>query len=414
MRTNIKWLLWGIASLLYAYQYILRVMPNIMIGDIMNQFHMDSLLFGQFSGIYYIGYSLAHLPIGLLFDRYGPKKILPIFMGLTLLGTLPLLITDFWIYPVVGRFFVGIGSSAAILGVFKIIRMTFPAHQFTRMLSFSVTIGLIGALYGGRPISDLKILYGFHEVTGVVLMIGLILIGVAYFLFPLHKPHSKNDTVANELRTVISAKKSLLICVLAGLMVGPLEGFADVWGAQFLKKVYGFDDKIAASLPSLIFVGMCFGGPALSFIAEKTNNYGVIILSAVSMAVSFILLLSGLMTQTILSILFICVGVFCAYQIIAIYKAASYVSEKNVGLMTAVANMVIMIFGYAFHGLIGYIISYVDGARSEISHYSASSFQWGVSIIPAALMFSALGFMILLIREKQDEIFGVTKKARMQ
>ena len=106
-------------------------------------------------------------------------------------------------------------------------------------------------------------------------------------------------------------------------------------------------------------------------------------------------------------------GVFCAYQIIAIYKAASYVSEKNVGLMTAVANMVIMVFGYAFHGLIGYIISYVDGGGSEINHYSASSFQWGVAIIPAALMFSALGFMILIIREKQDEIFGVTKNRKM-
>lgn len=412
MKTTIKWTLWGIASLFYAYQYILRVTPNIMIGDIMNQYQIDSSVFGQFSGVYYIGYSLAHLPLGLLLDRYGPKNILPLFMGLTFLGTLPLVLTDFWLYPIIGRFFVGVGSSAAILGVFKIIRMTFPENQFTRMLSFSVMIGLIGALYGGRPVNDLKALYGFHEVTWGILIIGLVLIGLTYFMFPKYKSDSKKETAVEEIRTVMTAKKALLVCFLAGLMVGPLEGFADVWGAQFLSKVYGFDEKVASGLPSLIFVGMCFGAPVLSFIAEKTNDYGVIILSAVGMAVAFILLLSGFMTQTTLSIMFVCVGVFCAYQIIAIYKAATYVPAKNVGLMTATANMIIMIFGYAFHSLIGYIIGCVEGGGSDICNYTASSFLWGISIIPAALMLSSLGFMILLISEKRDEIFGTPKKAK--
>ncbi len=55
---------WIIASIFYAYQYILRVMPNIMFDDIMQQLHIDAAVFGQFSGIYYIGYTLMHLPIG--------------------------------------------------------------------------------------------------------------------------------------------------------------------------------------------------------------------------------------------------------------------------------------------------------------------------------------------------------------
>ena len=45
------WMVWIVASIFYAYQYILRVMPNIMLTDIMQQFHIDSATFGQFSGV---------------------------------------------------------------------------------------------------------------------------------------------------------------------------------------------------------------------------------------------------------------------------------------------------------------------------------------------------------------------------
>src|SRR3954466_8676222 len=114
---TIAWAVWVIASVFYAYQYILRVMPNIMLNDIMEQFDMSATTFGQFSGIYYIGYSLMHLPVGIMLDRYGPKKIMTGCILLTVIGILPLLFSDYWIYPIAGRFLMGIGASAAILGV---------------------------------------------------------------------------------------------------------------------------------------------------------------------------------------------------------------------------------------------------------------------------------------------------------
>lgn len=73
---SIAWVVWFVASLFYAYQYVLRVMPNIMMTDITQQFHIDTLVFGQFSGVYYIGYSLMHLPIGIMLDRFGPRKVM--------------------------------------------------------------------------------------------------------------------------------------------------------------------------------------------------------------------------------------------------------------------------------------------------------------------------------------------------
>ena len=180
----LAWMVWIIASIFYGYQYILRVMPNIMMNDILWQFNIDAATFGQFSGVYYLGYSLMHLPIGIMLDRFGPKKVMPISILMTAIGLLPIIFSEYWVYSIIGRFLIGMGSSAAILGLFKIIRLTFNEKKFTRMLSFSVTIGLMGAIYGGGPVNYMCTTLGYKAVTSIFACIGMGLSIVMYYIVP--------------------------------------------------------------------------------------------------------------------------------------------------------------------------------------------------------------------------------------
>ncbi|MGL4540524.1 MAG: MFS transporter [Candidatus Rhabdochlamydia sp.] len=386
---TIAWAIWVIASIFYAYQYILRVMPNVLLNDIMQQFDIGAATFGQFSGVYYIGYSLMHLPIGIMLDRYGPKKMMTICILLTVVGLMPLLFANHWIYPIAGRFLVGLGSSAAILGVFKIIRMTFNEALFPRMLSLSVTIGLIGAIYGGGPMSYMREIFGYQIVIQLFAAAGILLAIITYWIVPDIKSPSQ-ETVISDIKEVLSNKKVIWSCIFAGMMVGPLEGFADVWGTAFLKQVYGFDGAVAASIPSMIFIGMCFGAPLLSLIADRVGSYLATIIGAgLIMTLCFFLLLFWQLASGILTISFILVGICSAYQILAIYKASTYVREQVAGLTTAVANMIIMIFGYAFHASIGGIINLMGGPK--LSH----ALMYGVAVIPIALCLGTAGFILL-------------------
>ena len=386
---------WMTASIFYAYQYILRVMPNIMIDEIMAQFHLSSASFGQFSGIYYIGYSLIHIPVGILLDRFGPKKVMTGCILLTTLGLTPLIFSEHWLFPTLGRLLIGIGSSAAILGVFKIIRMIFSAERFPRMLSLSVTIGLIGAIYGGGPVSFMRDMLGYQPVIQILIVAGVVLALATYWIVPNIKEAPKASVMSN-IKEVVTHKKVMASCFLAGLMVGPLEGFADVWGTVYLKQVYGYEGTLAASLPSMIFIGMCFGAPVLSFIADKIKSYlGTIVGSAILMALAFGLLVSGTMPGGVISLSFVIVGICCAYQILAIYKASTYVREEVAGLTTAVANMIIMIFGYVFHAIIGFVVGSLGGPSN------ANALIAGVSVIPGALIVAAIGYTILWSKERR-------------
>ena len=392
---GMAWCAWFVASIFYAYQYILRVIPNIMSQDIMQQFNIDAAIFGQFSGAYYIGYCLMHLPVGIMLDRYGPKKVMSACILISVIGLLPIIMADQWIYPIIGRFFVGVGSSAAILGAFKIIRMTFAEKHFTRMLSFSVTIGLIGAIYGGYPVGYMVEEYGYKYVVEMMALTGIAFAAITYFVVPNMKGEHTTSIMA-DIKTVFSNKRVLMVCFLAGLMVGPMEGFADAWGSDFFKNVYGYDGNASNYLTSLIYVGMLFA-PVLSRIAEYIGRYYVTIALAGSLMLAvFVLMILGNAGYNVMAAGLFVVGICCAYQILAIYKASTYVPESVAGLTTAVANMIIMSFGYVFHSVIGVIIKlYAESGNAE-------AFTYGIAIVPATLLVGALGFTILSFREKKQ------------
>jgi predicted MFS family arabinose efflux permease len=369
-------------------------MPNVLLPDIMTQFQMQTEVFGQFSGVYYLGYCLMHLPLGLLMDRYGPRRVMPACILLTVIGIFPLVVSNCWVYPIIGRFLVGMGSSAAVLGAFKMIRLSFEEQYFTRMLSWFVTIGLLGAIYGGRPLGYWASTLGFHPVVLALMALGLGLAGVSYCCIPPMRTPTLSSAFG-EVRYVVSQPKVLFVSIAAGFMIGPLEGFADVWGTQYLKHVYHLLPETAATLPSMVFLGMCLGAPLLSFIAEKTGCYLETLVGAGTvMFLGFVMLLRASLSESMLLAVFLMIGVCCAYQILAIYQAATYVSEDAVGLTTAVANMIIMIFGYFSHSIISTVIGQLGGINS------VSALHYGIAVIPVGLLMGTLGFLGLTLVRK--------------
>lgn len=363
----------------------------------MVKFLTDASGFGTFSGWYYIGYAAAHLPIGVLLDRFGPKWVMASCVLISVLGMVPLVASDTWIWAVLGRFLVGVGSSGAILGVFKIVRLYFPDEQFSRVLGLSVTMGLAGALYGSYPVGRLSVAFGWEEVLMGLFVGGVILAGVMVFMTPRTPQESARGEGAllDDLGLVFTNKFVLITAFSAALMVGPLEGFADVWANSYLVHVYGYSPEAASFLPSLIFIGMGVGSPVLGFLAQRWHAYyGVTLGCALGMALLFAVMLFVPLPFFATACFFFLIGMMSAYQVLALYMNSKNVDERLSGMVTALTNMIIMSFGYLFHMVISKVmVLFWDGqVVGCLPIYSAVSYVKGLSIIPVTLLLGFLGF----------------------
>jgi predicted MFS family arabinose efflux permease len=400
--TPYAWFIWSVASFFYLFQYILRVSPSVMMPDIMQQFSITAADFGYFSAAYYLGYTLMHLPFGIMLDRYKISTIIAIAFATSVIGLIPLIYADNWNYVIIGRFLVGAGSSGAILSVFKATSSFFPERLFPRMLGSAVTIGLLGAIYGSTPVSKLSSEFGWQNIITVFIIIGFVIAGLVYLFKSKQTQPVLNANVINDLKIVFTNKRVIALALFSGFMVGPLEGFADVWAVPFLETVFEYSRDLATSLPTLIFIGMCIGSPLLPTIAEKYKIfYTLVIFCGIIMTSIFSILLWLKPEWIITAILFIVIGICCSYQILVIYMNSKNVSPNHQSLVTALTNMIIMSFGSLFHTTIGKIMHLLWEGKiiNNIAIYPASSYIVSLSVIPVGLLIGLIGIFYLKPRK---------------
>jgi MFS family permease len=396
-RRFVALLVWCCITFFYCYQYILRIIPNIIMPSIMSKYSVGATEYGSFAGIYYIGYVLVHIPIGILLTRFGAKKILPICIILTAVGITPLVYFDSWNSVIIGRLLTGIGSSAAIVGALQIFRILYP-QNFARMLGIMVSLSLITVVYSGKPLSIVVASIGISSTINILLISGVVLAALTYFLLPKSASESSHSELVTDIKAIVCNYKLIFASLFAGLMVGPLEGFADAWGSAFLVSVYGFNKVAADSTVLSILFGMCIGCIILPYIADKTKLYfGTTIFSGLAMIVLFIYLLQG--SASVSSIYYTCliIGFFCAYQVIIIAKISTFVSEERSGMAGAVVNMIVMAFGWVFHNSIGLTLDklWTGELQNEIKVYSPEAFIKAISIIPIATCLAIIGLSIM-------------------
>jgi MFS family permease len=400
-------LMWMIPLSFFCYQFILRLWPGLMMDSITKQFSMDASSFGIMAAFYYYGYSIMQIPVAILLDRFGAKAIIFIFASLCGVATLIFSYTDNFYIAVASRFLIGVGSAVGFLGVSKVVSQWFPKENYAKMIGFSFTFGLMGAIYGGKPVGKLVDSYGSNKIA---LILGLlsIFIGIISLFFMKNSPKSvnkidvKNDegvflSISN-LKELLKSPVIWFLAISNLLMVGALEGFADVWGVSYFVLSYGIAKNDAAALLSYIFFGMLFGGPILAFFAKKIKNYNIIFICGIGIALIFFTIISNKFSNQILfAILFFLTGIMCCYQVIVFAAGSELVSAKNLGICIAFLNSINMLGGSFFHTCIGKTLDLVwSGTLNSdgLKVYEVSDYQYALSIIPIC---SLIGGVIALI-----------------
>lgn len=402
-------LMWFFPLAFFGFQFILRVWPGSMMQPIMAQFSINATQFGLLAAFYYYGYAGMQIPVAMLLDRYNARSVIFAFTVLCGLAALLFSSTDKFYLAVLSRFLIGVGSAVGFLGVSKVVSQWFSKEHYGRMIGLSFSFGLMGAIYGGKPLNILIERYSWQSVAWILGLVS-IGIGVASFL-ALRSPRKEQSSIPKAQFKMPNFKALLtspIIWALALsnlLMVGSLEGFADVWGVPFLMEAYNIAKSEAAGLVSFIFFGMLFGGPFLAICSKKLGNYFVIATAGLGMALAFVLLLLNFPYHYFfLASVFFIIGLLCCYQVIIFAAGSNLVSEENLGVTIAFLNCINMLGGSFFHTAIGRIMDHfwTGNLSSEgLRLYDLDVYHYALSIIPLCAMLGAVMVCFIALRVKR-------------
>lgn len=145
--------IFGIVVLSYVLSFFHRTAPAALAGDLTHAFAIDAVTLGTLAATYFYVYTLLQIPVGVLADTIGPRKLLASGSLVAGVGSLAFALASTWEIAAVGRTLVGVGVSTAFIAILKITAVWFPAERFATVNGVTMFAGNTGAVIAGAPLA---------------------------------------------------------------------------------------------------------------------------------------------------------------------------------------------------------------------------------------------------------------------
>ncbi len=118
-------------------------------------FHAGPAALSLFTILQLSVYALMQVPVGLLADRVGPRRMLATGLMLMAVGQLGVALSDQLAGGIAARVLVGAGDAMSFVSLLRLISAWFPAHRCALMTQLTSLAGMVGNLASVLPMSAL-------------------------------------------------------------------------------------------------------------------------------------------------------------------------------------------------------------------------------------------------------------------
>ncbi|MGQ3892776.1 MFS transporter [Legionella sp. CNM-4043-24] len=386
----------AVGAFFYCYEFVLRIIPGALQSELSAAFgHISATTFGQLSAFYYFAYSPMQMPVGMLMDRYGPRRLLTFACLCCALGSWMFTDTSSMLIAGSGRFMVGFGSSFAFVGVLSLAMRWLPRRYFSLVAGLITTLGMLGLVYGEVKITDMAVTLGWKYVLEMMVIIGAVLTVIIFVIVRdgpkghvAHK-HPLPEFFANVWH-VLSSPQVWLIGFVGACLYTSLSVFGELWGKSYLEQAHNLTKVEAARTVSAMFLGWAVGAPIAGYFSDRTGRRVLpLVVGAVMglICISIVLYRPGLSYVTLNVLLFL-YGAFSATEIIVFIMAKENSGAQLSGTVFAAVNMIVTLGGVIFQPLVGRLLdSFGDSQLVAGEHiYSVVDYQLALSILPISLL----------------------------
>src|SRR4029450_831825 len=126
-------LVFGIVLASFVLSFFHRTAPAAIAGELTRAFAINSAVLGTLAATYFYVYTLLQIPVGVLADTMGPRRLLTGGSLIAGAGSVAFPLAPTWEIAAVGRMLVGVGTSVVFIAILKISAVWFPARRFATL-----------------------------------------------------------------------------------------------------------------------------------------------------------------------------------------------------------------------------------------------------------------------------------------
>ncbi|MBA6439215.1 MULTISPECIES: MFS transporter [Streptomyces] len=263
---------WGLGVAVYFVAITYRTSLGVAGIDAAERFHINASALSTFSILQVLVYAGMQIPVGLMVDRLGTRKVLMLGVVLFTLGQFGFALSHSYPMALGSRALLGCGDAMTFISVLRLGSRWFPARR-------GPVIAQVAALFGmaGNLVSTLVIARALHSAGWTTTFAGSALGGVAILVLvllflkdhpkgyePAPASHMGADYVRRQIADAWREPGTRLGLWVHFTTQFPAMVFLLLWGMPFLVEAEGLSRATAGQLLTLIVlsnmaVGLVYG-----------------------------------------------------------------------------------------------------------------------------------------------------------
>ena len=261
----------------YFISYLYRVVNAVISQDLVSELTLNPSSLGLLTAAYFISFAAAQLPLGVLLDRYGPRRTESALLLVAGLGA-------WWFSQahdltglVIGRALIGFGVSACLMAAFTAFVAWFPSGRLPLVNGIQMAAGGMGALAATTPVEALLTVMDWRGLFAWLAVVTAA-VAIAVFLVVPEKPVEGSGTSLRvSMQGIAAVFKDTRFWRIAPVTVMSQAAFLSIqglWAGPWLRDVVELDRMAAAKVLSLVAIAMIGGFLILGSAAARINRDG--------------------------------------------------------------------------------------------------------------------------------------------
>ena len=396
----------------YFLSYVYRS-TNAILAPYLNQdLGINAEQLGLITSVYFLTFALFQLPLGILLDKYGARKVQTVLFIIASLGASLFALGDTVFSLTIGRGLIGLGVSGALMGAFKAMSIWFPKERLSLLVALFLAVGGLGAISASTPleyalqITDWRTIYFALSITTLI---------VGFFIFivvPEKKINTeKEEPVLKVLKIIYTNYHFWRAGPLAGLVGGTTMAIQGLWAGPWLADVGNFSQIEIAEILFLFTISMTIGIIFMGVISDNLRQQNISTISVMAGMIIILIIPTTIITFGLLPkaiwpwILFSLIS-FCAT--LSYSGLSDYFPLHYAGRVSTAVNLITFMVAFIAQYAIGAIMQFIEPGK--VSGYSLFSYQVSFGVFLGSIVILLFNyFFMTYFSQTKDNVSDTSK-----
>ncbi len=387
----------------YLLSYLYRTVNAVISPELTRELALQPGSLGLLTSAYFVAFAAMQLPLGMLLDRYGPRRVEPVLLAVAALGALVFALADGLPGLTIARGLIGAGVAACLMAPLKGIIVWYPTERHAALSSWMMVAGGLGALAATTPLEFAMRFATWREIFIALAVATLaVAIWIAWKVPDMPQPVQAQGFAAqwSGVRSVFGNARFWWITPLVGFATGSFMAVQGLWAVPWMMEVEQVSRADAARVLLAMGIAILAGYLVIATLGTRLGAHGVKPrhLFAAGFA-SNGLALAAILAQLPGSIFWWSIyGLGAAANILAFAVLNEGFPKELAARANTAVNLVIFLGSFAMQWGIGVV---VDAARAGLGYDGPSGLRLAFALV---LALDAAAFAWFLVGWRRNAV----------